>query len=132
MRHSLYKYFSDLKWANAFSMANSISLAVLFPRLRRDKNVRGDQNEGVAVFRPQRRLIVTNQTQGTTFTLPDHAFESAANQEEIFVFCASRSLSNELRERFEAVACVEILNIRSLCSRIEQRCPHRHVSWTTR
>lgn len=123
MRHSLYKYFSDLKWANAFLDGEILFRSLSYFRDYEDKNVRGDQNEGVAVFRPQRGLIVTNQTQGTTFTLPDHAFESAANQEEIFVFCASRSLSNELRERFEAVACVEILNIRSLCSRIETALP---------
>ena len=39
------------------------------------------------------------------------------------MFCVSRSLTDELREKFEAVACVEILNIKTFCSRIEAALP---------
>ncbi len=123
MRHSLYKYFSDRKWADAFLDGEMLFRSLSYFRDYEDKNIRGDQMEGTAVFRPEGGLLITNHTRGTTFTLPDHAFESAANQDEIFVFCASRCLSNELRERFEAVVCVEILNIRNLCSRIEAALP---------
>lgn len=123
MRHSLYKYYSELKWANAFLDGNLLFRSLSYFRDLEDNNVREDQNEGTAIFRPEGGLIVNNLTQGKTFTLPGHAFESAANQKEIFVFCASRSLTDELRKRFRAVACVEILDIGTFCARIEAALP---------
>ncbi len=88
-----------------------------------DQNVRGDRAEGTAIYRPEGGLVVNNLTQKTTFTLPDHAFASTANQEEIFVYCLSRSLTDDLRERFEAVVCVEIRDIGAFCRRIEAALP---------
>jgi hypothetical protein len=44
-------------------------------------------------------------------------------QEEIFIFCASRSHSDVRREKFGAVVCVEILKIKTLCERIEAALP---------
>lgn len=123
MRHSLYKYYSERKWADAFLDGELLFRSLSYFRDFEDKNVRQDQNEGTAIFRPEGGLIVNNLTQGTTFTLPGRSFESAANQEEIFVFCASRSLTDELRKRFGAVVCVEILNIGSFCARIEAALP---------
>lgn len=76
-----------------------------------------------AVFRPADGLLITNHTQGTAFTLPGFAFESTANQEEILLFCVSRSLPDELRTRFEAVACVEILRVPTLCERLRRALP---------
>ncbi len=88
-----------------------------------DGNLREDQNEGTAVFRPPDGLIINNVTQGTTFTLPNSAFESVAKQEEIFVFCLSRSLTDELRERFEASVVAEIMNIPAFCWRVTETLP---------
>ncbi len=118
-RRSLYKYFSERKWAEAFINGEVLFRSLSYFRDYEDNNVREDQNEGTSIFRPEGGLIINNLTQGTTFTLQEHAFESAAKQEEIFIFCVSRSLTDELRERFKAVACVEILNIRAFCNRIE-------------
>ena len=118
-RRSLYKYFSERKWAEAFIKGEVLFRSLSYFRDYEDNNVREDQNEGTSIFRPEGGLIVNNLTKGTTFTLPRHSFESAAKQEEIFIFCLSRSLTDELRERFKAVACVEILNISSFCNRIE-------------
>ncbi len=123
MRHSLYKYYSTRKWAEAFLDGETLFRSLAYFRDYEDKDVRGDQNEGTAIFRPEGGLIINNHTQGKTFTLPNHAFESAVNQEEIFVFCVSGSLTDELREKFEAVVCVEILNIKTFCSRIEAALP---------
>lgn len=123
MRHRLYKYYSDRKWAEAFLDGELLFRSLSYFRDYEDKNVRGDQNEGTAIFRPEGGLIINNQTQGKTFTLPRHAFQSAANQDEIFVFCASRSHTDELRGKFEAVVCVEILKIRTLCERIKAALP---------
>jgi hypothetical protein len=107
-RHVLYKHFTERKWADAFLDGEVLFRSPAYFRDYGDENVGRDTNEGNAIFRPPGGLIVNNQTQRTTFALPEFAFESKANQEEILVFCASRSLTDELRDRFEAVACVEI------------------------
>ena len=80
MCRSLYKYYSDRKWAEAFLDGELLFRSLSYFRDYEDKKVRGDQNEGTAIFRPEGGLIVHNQTQGKTFTLPRHAVESAANQ----------------------------------------------------
>ena len=105
-RRSLYKYYSDRKWAEEFLDGKLLFRSLAYFRDYEDRNVRGDQNEGTTVYRPEAGLIINNLTQGKTFTLPRYAFESSANQEEIFVFCISRSLTDELRKNFEAVVCV--------------------------
>ncbi len=122
-RRNLYKYFSERKWAEAFLRGEVLFRSLSYFRDYEDKNVRQDQNEGTAIFRPDGGLVVNNIAQGTTFTLPGHAMESSANQEEVFIFCISRSLTEELRERFKAVACVEILDISAFCDRIEAALP---------
>ena len=68
-----------------------------------DQDRRGDKNEGSSIFRPEGGLVGYNRTQGKAFTLPDTSFASTASQKDIFVFCMSRSLTDELREEFEAV-----------------------------
>src|ERR1700674_3534425 len=125
MHHSLYKYFTERKWAEAFLDGQVLFRSLAYFRDYEDKEVRGDQNEGTAIFHPEGGLIVNNITQGKTFTLPRHAFKSAAKQDEIFVFCASRSPTDECRKRFKAVVCVEILNIKMLCERIEAALPSK-------
>jgi len=77
----------------------------------------------VSIFRPEGGLIMHNETQGTTLTLPGHGLETVVKQDEIFVFCVSRSLTDELRERFNAVACVEISNIGAFCDRVTAALP---------
>lgn len=119
-RRRLYKYYADRRWVEAF-LSGKLSLAYF--RDFEDKEIRGDQNEGTAVYRPESGLIVNNQTQRTTFTLPGYAFESSANPAEIFVFCLSRSLNDELSQEFQAVACVEILDILTFCMRIQTALP---------
>jgi hypothetical protein len=122
-RRSLYKYYSERKWAEEFLDGKLLFRSLAYFRDYEDKSVREDQNEGAALFRPEGGLIVNNLTQGKRFILADHAFVSGAKQEEIFVFCTSRSDTDELRQRFKAVACVEILNIGTFCSRIEGALP---------
>ena len=123
MRHCLFKYFSERKWAEAFLEGQVLFRSLSYFRDYEDESVRSDQNEGTARFRPIGGLIINNQTQGTTFTLPGHPFESVARQDEIFVFCASKSRNDKRRERFEAVACVEVREIKVFCERIKAALP---------
>lgn len=53
MRHSLYKYFSDRKWADAFLDGEILFRSLSYFRDYEDKNVRGDEKEGTAVYRPK-------------------------------------------------------------------------------
>jgi hypothetical protein len=128
MRHSLYKYFTDRKWAEAFLEGEVLfrSLAYFrdYENEDKDEKVRKDCKEGNLVFGPPGGLIVSNQTRGTSGTLPGFRMESRTKQDEIFVFCASRSFSEELRDRFGAVVCVEILKIAAFCRRITRALPH--------
>lgn len=123
MRHSLFKYFSERKWADAFIDGQVLFRSLSYFRDYEDESVRSDQNEGAARFRPTGGPIINNLTQGTTFTLPGHAFELVARQDEIFVYCASKSLSDERCEKFGAVACVEVREIKTFCERIKAALP---------
>ena len=83
----MYKYFSERKWAEAFLRGELLFRSLAYFRDYEDNNVREDQHEGRAIFRPDAGLLVNNVTQGTTSILPGHAFESAVKQDEVFVFC---------------------------------------------
>ena len=121
--HSLFKYYDDRQWAEAFLDGRLQFSSLACFRDQEDNQVREDENEGKSVFRPPGGLIINNQTTGTTSPWPGWGFESSAKHEEIFVFCMSRSDCAERRQRFEAVACVEILNLPEFCQRIEQALP---------
>lgn len=123
MRRSLYKYYDRREWAEALLDGKLLFHSLAFFRDYEDKNGRGDRNEGTSIFRPDGGLIINNETQGKTIKLPDHAFTSAANPEEIFVFSTSRSPSDRLREDLKAVACVEIMKVGSFCGRIKAALP---------
>jgi hypothetical protein len=139
MRHSLYRYYSSRKWADAFLDGQLRFNSLAYFRDFEDMQVRGDKNEGKMIFRPEDGLVITNQTQGWIQTVP-RALNVTVKQEEIFVFCMSRSFTEELREGFKAVACVEILNVKTFCNRIESALPSettfpgkpgRERNWTT-
>ena len=123
MRQSWYKYYSDRKWAEQFLDGRLLFRSLSYFRDYEDKNVRGDHKEGVSIYGPKGGLVGYNYTQDKTFTLPASAFESAVEQEEIFAFCASKCLSDKLREEFEAVVCVEIMKIQTFCTRVRNALP---------
>jgi hypothetical protein len=121
MRHCLYKYYSERKWAEDFLDGKLLFRSLAYFRDYEDKSVREDQKEGTSVFRPTGGLVITTRRQ--TFTDPEWRFESSVKHEEIFVFCLSRSHTVERREKFRAVACVEVLDIGAFCRRIEAALP---------
>ncbi len=127
MRHSLYRYFTERKWADEF-LAGEMRFRTLayfrdYENESEDERIRRDDREGNLVFSPPQGLLISNQTQGTSGVHPGLRMESRTKQAEIFVLCASRYFSEELRDRFGAVACVEILKIAAFCSRIQQAIP---------
>ena len=88
-----------------------------------DGAVRGDRNEGSVYTQPESGLVMHNQTGGYTQVISAGAFRANAKSDEIFILCPSNSMKDELRVRFEAECCVEILRIATLCSRIEAKLP---------
>jgi hypothetical protein len=79
-------------------------------------------------LQPKGGLVGNNQTQGKAFNLPEGSyFDSAVKTEEILIICASNSMINELRERFDAKACVQIYLPYNLLDRISYALPGRAV-----
>jgi hypothetical protein len=89
-----------------------------------DGEVRGDLREGAVSFQPESRLVMHHQRLGKSLTIPGGSFSSGVKTEEVFVLCASNSMTDELRVRFEARACVQILRIACFCSRIQSELPN--------
>ena len=124
MRHSRYRYFDEVRWAEAFMDGELLFRSLSHYHQIEDGEVRGDASEGSVSFRPKGGLIGTNQTQGKPFHWPDgSSFDSSVNPEEIFILCASASMSDELRDRFKAKAMVEIRKVATLCARIRAQLP---------
>jgi hypothetical protein len=121
MHHSLFKYYDQHEWAEEFVRGQMLFRSLSYFRDYEDA-VRGDEYEGTSKFLPDGGLQIHNHTQGTRFTLP-HAFESTVRSSEIFVFCTSRILSESLARDFNALTCVEIRNIKTLCTRIRAGLP---------
>lgn len=123
-RHKhLYKYFTNREWAQQFLEGSIYFNSLGFFCDCEDEEIRGDRYEGTSIYRPNGGLQVTNFTKRFNATMPGWSFQSKVKLEEIFVLCASRSFTDELKEKFKAVACVEITNIESLCTRIRKALP---------
>lgn len=88
-----------------------------------DAAVRGDENEGSIYMQPKTGLPLHNQTQGYTGIIAGGAVRANTKTDEIFILCASNSAKDELRVRFEAECCVEVLKVAALCARIEAKLP---------
>jgi hypothetical protein len=122
LRHSLFKYYDQRIWAEKFLDGEMLFRSLAYFRDCEDA-VRGDEHEGTSRFLPDGGLQITNQTQGTQFTLAEYAFESTVKANEIFVFCASRRFGDDLAKDFNAVVAVEITRMPTFCERIQAALP---------
>jgi hypothetical protein len=118
VRQSLYKYFSKREWAEAFLGGQVRFQSLSYFRDYEEQGVRGDKNEGTAIFRPDGGLVITNHTQRKILNPANSAFEARANQNEIYVFCTSKVLNDEMRTSLQARVCVEILRIQTFFTRL--------------
>ena len=86
---------------------------------KRAAQVIGDQYECTRLYVPASiRKIAPDGTPGEWQRLPpDQRMECITRAHEIFVFCLSFSLSDVLRNEFEAVACVEVFDPAELHAR---------------
>ncbi len=123
-KRSKYRYFSQVEWAEKFMDGELRFRSLSYFKQIEDGEVRGDLREGSVSYQPQGGLVGNNQTQGKAFNLPDGSyFDSGVKTEEIFILCASNSMTDELRVRFEAKACVQIYRPNNLRDRIGYELP---------
>jgi hypothetical protein len=121
-RRSLYKYFDSMHWAEEFVSKGSMKFSTLaYFRDYEDGEVRGDGNEGTAILCPLGGVKIRNHTQRRDIVVSGVEFQARCG--EIFVYCASNSQSDEKRERFRAVACVEIADRKAFLGRVERALP---------
>lgn len=105
----LVRYFSA-QYADAFVQRGEVLLRSLsYYRDYEDQGVRADMHEGTLVHRPDEGLRITKTAGGESLVLP-HRLESSAKEDQIFVYCMSTDLSEEIARRFKADTAVEILN----------------------
>lgn len=122
-RRSLFKFYSELRWAENFLDGKLRFQSLSYYRDYEDKGVRGDPFEGSEVYRPDGGLVITNKTRGIVQTLAKHSFVSRVRCDEILIFCLSKVMTDELWNRFDATACVEITDPVLFCSRVETALP---------
>jgi hypothetical protein len=122
MRHRLYKFYDDRQWGEAFLDGELLFRSLSYFCDYEETETRGDVNEGTSIFRPAGGLLINNHTQGRV-TLLEGGFESTVNEQEIFIFCLSRSANQKLFLNFKAVVYVEILDAGKFCARIQAALP---------
>ena len=115
-KHSLFKYLPNTQRVDALLGGEIFCQSLRYFQLIEDGQVRGDTKEGTSVFEPPIGLAINKLTNGESFILKDHRFESAANTDHIYAFCMGTSLNDQLAKEFKAVACVEILDIQKFCT----------------
>jgi hypothetical protein len=110
MRHSRFKYFSRLEYAEQFMAGRMFCQTAAFFRDYEDseaQQVIGDEYEGTHIFRPAKGLEIHNHTRGTNGIL-HMGMECLTKAHEIYVFCVSFAFNELLKQEFKAVTCVEI------------------------
>lgn len=119
----MYKYFDQLRWAEAFLDGAIRFRTLAYYRDYEDAEVRCDVNEGNAIYQPVEGLQLHNHTRGTRILLRNSRFESTVKQNEVFVLCFTRTMTQERLTRFRAVACVEVTRIARFCARLKAALP---------
>ena len=127
-RRSLFKYFSEEKYADAFRDGQLLFRALSYFRDFEDRQVRGDESEGQSKYRPATGLVIHNETHKTSFVLEGFSFASAVRQDEIFIFCLSMDHGQRFYDAFGAVACVEVTDVSTFCKRVQSALPDNATS----
>ena len=110
MKHSRFKYFPKLEYAQQFLDGKVFCQTAAFFRDYEDaqgQEVIGDEYEGTRLYRPLNGLEIQTGKQSGIL----HAgMECITKAHEIYIFCMSHSFSDALRNEFNAVACAEVFN----------------------
>lgn len=117
---AIYKYFTNEAHALALIEKGALLLQPLSHfRNQEDGEVRGDRHDGLLVYAPDDGLEITKED-GTVIVIENGQFRSSAKEDDIFVYCASNSLSSHLAEKFGNF-CVEIPDPIMVVDRLQSR-----------
>lgn len=125
MRHSYYKYFSQVEYAKQFLDGEMFCQTAAYFRDFEDREAEqiiGDEYEGTRIYRPADGLEIHKQTQGTVGHL-QMGMECLTKADEIYIFCVSLTFNDLLKHAFKAVACVEIFDRRKFVHRWLENLP---------
>jgi len=120
LKKRLYRFFDQVNWAQQMMQGVTRFRSLAYYRDYEEREVRGDSQEGTSVYEPQSGLVITNQTRQTESVQRDASFESEVRSGEIFIYCLSKVDTPRIREAFNAVSCVEIINVPAFLRRIEK------------
>lgn len=114
---SIFKYIPE-QYLEAFLKKGELLFRSLSYFQDYEDKSRGDEFEGIKLYKPDSALVVTKVETGEKILLPEASFQSSVNHDDIFVFCTSTILSNSLAIEFKSNICVEITNISKFLSGI--------------
>jgi hypothetical protein len=103
----LYRYLAPQHVDSFLRQGSLLMRSLSYYRDYEDRGVRADPFEGTLAHRPQDGLKVTIVGSGEVRSLP-HTLESAAREDDIFVYCASSELKPEIATQFGTSVCIEI------------------------
>ena len=87
-----------------------------------EKKIIGDEFESVRIYRPVKGLQINDLTHGKSFSL-EMGFESSVRAGEIYIFCFSHVLTDELIREFRAKAYVKICKPAAFIKRWQSALP---------
>jgi hypothetical protein len=118
-RGPVYRYFSEETHVQSF-LEGRIRFGSLSYYRDHEDVVRGDAMEGTTSFRPVGGLQITKQDGSKSVA---SSFDQTVRGYEIFVYCTSLVLDRKIAAEFNAVACVEITDVREFIRRIKSGLP---------
>lgn len=117
---AVFKYFTEERFAKALIGKGEMLLRPLsYFREYEDGGVRGDRSDGILAYAPPAGLQI-NKQDGSVLIIEGGRFTSSARQDDIFVYCVSKTLSPDLAREFGPF-CVEIPDPALLVRRLNAR-----------
>jgi hypothetical protein len=104
----LYKYLPS-QYADAVIKEGKLLFRNLSYFRQYEDRIRGDPIEGIHMDAPDRGFTITNLTRGFSIT-GNFSFLNSIDQDNVFVFCLSKTFAVELFEEFSCDACIVIKN----------------------
>jgi hypothetical protein len=100
MKHSRFKYFSELQHAEQFLDGKVFCQTAAFFRDHEDaqaQQIIADEYEGAPLYRPLNGLEINNLTRNQSFVL-NAGMECLTKAQEIYIFCMSLCLYRRSEE----------------------------------
>ena len=113
----LVRYFSEENAQRFLQGGEVLFRALSYFRDYEDEGVRSDPFEGTLAHLPKDGLRAKLVQTGEEVDLP-YALESTAREDDIFVYCMSTAVSNEIGQRFGAPVAIEIVKPHEFLARV--------------